>query len=80
MADAAMGDLGDVHQPVQAGHDLHERAERGEPGDGALDLVAHLGLGGEGLHRLGGFALQQGAAGDHDVAAVLFQFGDQEFQ
>ncbi len=75
-----MANLGDVHQTVEAGHDFDESAERSQTGDSAFDFVANLSFGSEGLHGLCGFAFQQGAAGNNDVATTLFELGDEEFE
>src|SRR3954468_9959025 len=40
--DVLLSELGDVHEPLDALEDLHERAERDDLGDGALELVAHV--------------------------------------
>ena len=55
--------LGDVHQTFDAFTDLHERAERHELGDPAVDQLADLVAGGELLPRvlLGGLERQRDA-------------------
>ena len=40
--DVLLGELGDVHEPFDTLEDLHERAERDDLRDGALELVTHV--------------------------------------
>ena len=40
--DVVLGELGDVHEPLDAVHDLDERAEADDLGDLALQHVAHV--------------------------------------
>src|SRR4051812_11081234 len=79
VVDVLPGQLGDVHQAVDAAQ-VHERTEVDDRGDDARadlalgqlveELAAHLGLG----------LLQPLAAGQHDVVAVLVQLDDLRVQ
>ena len=75
VVDVLPGELGDVHQTVDAA-EVHERAEVDDRGD---DAAAHLALlqgGEEVLPHLGLGLLQPRPAGQHDVVAVLVQLDD----
>ena len=75
MADPAPGHVGDVEQAVNAAQ-VHERAEVGDVLDRALAGLADLDLGHDlGLHLLALF-LDQLAAADDDVAALLVNLED----
>ena len=69
--DEAVGQLGDVHQPVLVHADVDEGAERGDVGDHALQLHARLQVGDLLDALLEGGGLELGAR----VAAGLLQLG-----
>ncbi len=68
-------ELGDVDEPVDTA-EVDERAEVDDRGD---DALAHLALGQVAEERGAALALrllEQGAAGQHDVVAVLVELED----
>ena len=70
--DPVMGDLGDVHQPDEVGHDLDERAVFLDPDDLAGVGPADLGFGGDlADHLLGLFGRFQVGRGDGDLARLV---------
>ena len=75
VVDVLPGQLGDVHQAV----DATEVDERAEVDDGGHDTGAHRALGQlvqELAAHLGLGLLQPGATGQHDIVAVLVQLDD----
>ena len=75
VVDVLPGQLGDVHQAVDAA-EVHERTEVDDRGHDALADLALLQLGQEALAHLGLGLLEPGAAGQHDVVAVLVELDD----
>src|SRR5947209_106899 len=75
VVDVLPGQLGDVHETVDAA-EVHERAEVDDRGDDALADLALLQLGQEVLANLALGLLEPGAAGQHDVVAVLVELDD----
>ena len=78
MADAAPAHVGDVEQAVDA-VEVDERAEIGDVLDGALADVARGHFGEELLAAFGAFLLDEFAAGEDDVLALLVDLDDLEF-
>ena len=77
MADAAPGHVGDVEQAVHA-VEVDERAEVGDVLDRALAVSPILTVLEELLALLGAFLLDEFAAGEDDVLAVLVDLDDLE--
>ena len=77
MADAAPAHVGDVEQAVDA-VEVNEGAEVGDILDGALADVARGHFGEQLLAALGAFLLDQFAAGQDDVLALLVDLDDLE--
>ena len=77
MADAAPAHVGDVQQAVDA-VEVNERAEIGDVLDRALADVARGHFGQEFLAAFGAFLLDQFAAGEDDVLALLVDLDDLE--
>ncbi len=77
VTEAAPGHVGDVKQAVHA-VEVDERAEVGEVLDGALDDVADVDRLQEFLALLGAFLLDEFAAAEDDVFAVVVDFDDLE--
>ena len=77
VAEAAPGHVGDVEEAVHA-VEVDERAEIGEVLDGALDGVADLDAIEEFLALLGALLLDEFAAGEDDVFAVVVDLDDLE--
>jgi hypothetical protein len=75
--DAAPGHVGDVQQAVDAA-EVDERAVFGQVLDDSLDDLAFLQLLERHLLQLGALLLQQHAARQHDVAALLVELDDLE--
>ncbi len=77
VAEAAPGHVGDVEQAVHA-IEVDERAEIGEVLDGAVDGAADLDAIEEFLALLGALLLDEFAAGEDDVFAVVVDLDDLE--
>ena len=77
MAEAAPAHVGDVQQAVHA-VEVNERAEIGDVLDGALADVARRHFGEQLGAALGAFLLDEFAAGEDDVLALLVDFDDLE--
>ena len=75
VVDVLPGQLGDVHQAVDAA-EVDERAEVDDRGDDAVADLALLQLVEEVSAHLGLGLLEPGAAGQHHVVAVLVQLDD----
>src|SRR5690606_6971072 len=74
-ASFAPGEVGQVHQTIDAARQAHEHAEVGDGHDGAVNLVATLVVGGKVFPRIGTALLHA----QRDTTAVFVDFENHYF-
>ena len=75
---AGPGEFGKMDHAFHTGGQFHEGTKGGQTGDAAFHGIAHI-EGSQDLFQVFlTFAIQQGAAGNHDVAAAVFHTDDEE--
>ena len=75
---AAPRQFGQVNHAFHAGGQFDKSPERRQAADRALAGIALMSVRQNLFKRRGAFAFQQITARNHNVAAVVFQFGDQK--